>query len=59
MERNGSDGALPDCVPWYHHGAYPADPAWGTAYTFLLDWMMQYYGESRPRGAHVCTKTMV
>eukprot|EP00117_Sycon_ciliatum_P005647 scpid23761/ scgid6079/ len=40
-------GAVPDCVPWYHHGGAPADPAWGTAYTLIWQWMYQYYGDDR------------
>lgn len=39
-------GAVPDCVPWYHHGGAPADPAWGTGYTLIWKWMYQYYGKS-------------
>jgi alpha-L-rhamnosidase len=42
--ENKGDGAVPDCVPWYHHGGLPSDPAWGVAYTLLTYWMYHYYG---------------
>jgi len=40
-------GAVPDCVPFYNHGGLPSDPAWGTAYTLLYNWMYRYYGDQR------------
>eukprot|EP01088_Endostelium_zonatum_P008986 TRINITY_DN2217_c0_g1_i1.p1 TRINITY_DN2217_c0_g1~~TRINITY_DN2217_c0_g1_i1.p1 ORF type:complete len:1125 (-),score=235.96 TRINITY_DN2217_c0_g1_i1:25-3231(-) len=40
-------GAVPDCVPYYNHGGLPSDPAWGTAYTLLYNWMYHYYGDQR------------
>lgn len=43
-KENKGDGAVPDCVPWYHHGGLPADPAWGVAYTLITYWMYHYYG---------------
>ena len=29
------------------HGRIPADPAWGTAYTFLADWVGKYYHDNQ------------
>jgi alpha-L-rhamnosidase len=40
-------GAVGDCVPYYGHGRIPADPAWGTAYTFLADWVGKYYHDNQ------------
>jgi len=36
------EGALPDCVPWYHHGGLPADPAWGVAGALIPRWVSEY-----------------
>jgi hypothetical protein len=38
-QQDPETGAVGDCVPYYGHGRIPADPAWGTAYTFLSDWV--------------------
>ena len=38
-------GATQDCVPWYNHGHQPADPAWGSAYTFLAELIFEQYDD--------------
>jgi alpha-L-rhamnosidase len=38
-------GNVQDCVPWYGHGHSQADPAWGSAYTFIADWVGTYYDD--------------
>ena len=43
---NRTTGATQDCVPWYGHGREPADPAWGTAFTFIADWVGKYYHDN-------------
>ena len=40
-------GALPDVVPYYHHGGEPGDPAWTTAYVLIVSWMWEYFGDTR------------
>jgi alpha-L-rhamnosidase len=39
------DGSLPDVVPPYLSGLYPADPAWGSAFAVLLHLMHRHYGD--------------
>lgn len=34
-------------MPWYGHGHEPADPAWGSAYTFIADWVRTYYHDDQ------------
>ena len=36
----------------YNHGRQPADPAWGTAYTFLADWVGKYYHDNQIFSEH-------
>jgi hemoglobin-like flavoprotein len=45
--QDKSTGATQDCVPWYGHGHEPADPAWGSAYTFIADWVRTYYHDDQ------------
>eukprot|EP00043_Microstomoeca_roanoka_P006639 m.64551 g.64551 ORF g.64551 m.64551 type:complete len:1035 (+) comp13499_c0_seq1:75-3179(+) len=45
-------GSVQDCVPWYGHGHDPADPAWGSAYTFLADHIYQYYEDDDIAAQH-------
>lgn len=40
-------GAVPDCVPWYHHGGLPADPAWGVAAALIPRWAASYLDDVR------------
>ncbi|HET7213593.1 MAG TPA: family 78 glycoside hydrolase catalytic domain [Terriglobia bacterium] len=40
------DGEIPDTVP-HKYGQYPADPAWGTAYSLICWYMWQQYGDKR------------
>jgi alpha-L-rhamnosidase len=40
-------GAVPDCVPWYHHGGLPADPAWGIAAALIPQWASDYLDDVR------------
>eukprot|EP00118_Oscarella_pearsei_P025682 m.308582 g.308582 ORF g.308582 m.308582 type:complete len:1010 (+) comp44295_c0_seq1:152-3181(+) len=47
FNQTGGKGEVPDCVPWYHHGGLPADPAWDVAYTVLTYWMHKYYDDVR------------
>lgn len=46
ITSNG-DGALPDCVPWYHHGFLPGDVSWTIAYPNILSYMQSYYSDVR------------
>ena len=46
-QQDNVTGAVGDCVPYYGHGRIPADPAWGTAYTFLSDWVGKYYHDNQ------------
>lgn len=42
-----TNGSLPDVVPPYIPGLYPADPAWGSAYPILV-WLLYWrYGDAR------------
>ena len=50
--RDPATGATQDCVPWYGHGHQPADPAWGSAYTFLADLVAEFYDDDAIFGAH-------
>ena len=45
VQNDPATGATQDCVPWYGHGNQPADPAWGSAYTFLADWVQTYFDD--------------
>jgi alpha-L-rhamnosidase len=47
QQQINAGGQVPDCVPFYGHGQTKADPAWGTAYTFIWHWLYQYYGDTR------------
>ncbi len=47
QEFDNAKGALPDCVPYYGHGANPGDPSWTIAYTFITYRMWKYYGDTR------------
>ena len=40
-------GSIPDCVPYYGHGALPADPAWSAAYPLITNWVSEYYADDR------------
>ena len=46
------DGSLPDVVPAYMPGLYPADPAWSSAYAILVWLMYLYYGDTRVLERH-------
>ena len=46
------DGSLPDTVPPYIQGLYPADPAWGIAYLELAWQMFLYFGDERVLQKH-------
>ncbi|MDZ7338448.1 MAG: glycoside hydrolase family 78 protein [candidate division KSB1 bacterium] len=46
------DGSVPDIVPPYLPMAYPADPAWGSAYNIIGWYLYQYYGDLRVLEAH-------
>ena len=35
----GTDGALPDCIPYYGHGHESADAGWGIAAWTITDWL--------------------
>ena len=37
-----SDGALPDCIPFYGHGNTDSDPGWGFAAWSITDWFSDY-----------------
>ena len=41
----GSDGALPDCIPFYGHGNTDSDPGWGIAAWTITDWFSDYYAD--------------
>jgi len=45
QDAQTDDGATQDCVPWYNHGHQPADPAWGSAYTFLAELIFEQYDD--------------
>lgn len=49
---DNTTGAVPDCVPWYGHGHYPADPAWGTAFTVLAELVGEHYHDDDIFAAH-------
>eukprot|EP01060_Flectonema_neradi_P003778 TRINITY_DN12460_c0_g1_i3.p1 TRINITY_DN12460_c0_g1~~TRINITY_DN12460_c0_g1_i3.p1 ORF type:complete len:953 (+),score=118.90 TRINITY_DN12460_c0_g1_i3:45-2903(+) len=41
-------GALPECVPYYNHGAGPpGDPAWTMGYVIIVYQMFQYFGDTQ------------
>jgi alpha-L-rhamnosidase len=44
-ETYHSDGALPDCVPFYGHGHVESDPGWGIAAWTITDWFSDYYAD--------------
>ena len=50
--QNKTSGATQDCVPWYGHGHQPADPAWGSAYTFLAQLVAENYDDDEIFGEH-------
>jgi len=41
----GTEGALPDCIPYYGHGHPDADPGWGIAAWTITDWFSDYYAD--------------
>lgn len=41
----GTDGALPDCIPFYGHGHPSADAGWGIAAWVIPDWFSDYYAD--------------
>ena len=41
----GTDGALPDCIPYYGHGHKDADPGWGIAAWTITDWFSDYFAD--------------
>jgi alpha-L-rhamnosidase len=47
-----SNGALPDCVPFYNHGGLPGDPAWTIAYPLITYWIHVYYDDVRIVAEH-------
>ena len=40
-----TDGAMPDCIPYYGHGHESADAGWGIAAWFITDWYSDYYAD--------------
>ena len=40
-----TDGALPDCVPFYGHGHRESDPGWGIAAWTITDRFSDYYAD--------------
>ena len=40
-----TNGALPDCVPYYGHGHESADAGWGIAAWTITDWFSDYYAD--------------
>eukprot|EP00750_Incisomonas_marina_P020197 INCI3819.1.p1 GENE.INCI3819.1~~INCI3819.1.p1 ORF type:complete len:646 (+),score=85.21 INCI3819.1:1504-3441(+) len=50
--QNNESNATQDCVPWYGHGHEPADPAWGSAYTFLANIVAEHYKDDRIFAEH-------
>eukprot|EP01004_Peranema_trichophorum_P002698 NODE_1736_length_1831_cov_65.029859_g1473_i0.p1 GENE.NODE_1736_length_1831_cov_65.029859_g1473_i0~~NODE_1736_length_1831_cov_65.029859_g1473_i0.p1 ORF type:complete len:488 (+),score=93.46 NODE_1736_length_1831_cov_65.029859_g1473_i0:103-1464(+) len=50
--QNKTSGAVAECAPFYGHGTEPADPAWGSAYTFFADIIATYYEDDRIFGTH-------
>ncbi|MGQ9853312.1 MAG: family 78 glycoside hydrolase catalytic domain [Candidatus Oleimicrobiaceae bacterium] len=46
------NGSVPDIVPAYLPFAYPADPAWGSAYHLIAWYLYQYYGDRRILEVH-------
>jgi alpha-L-rhamnosidase len=40
-----SDGALPDCIPYYGHGNVDSDPGWGIAAWTITNWFSDYYAD--------------
>ncbi|MBC7188028.1 MAG: family 78 glycoside hydrolase catalytic domain [Calditrichaeota bacterium] len=46
------DGGVPDIVPPYLPLAYPADPAWGSAYNIIAWYLFHYYGDQRVLETH-------
>lgn len=42
-----SDGALPDCIPFYGHGYTDSDPGWGFAAWSITDWFSDYCASAR------------
>ena len=44
-ETMQTDGALPDCVPFYKHGHPDADAGWGIAGFTITDWFSDYYND--------------
>lgn len=45
--QDKTTGSVQDCVPWYGHGHEPADPAWGSAFTFLANLVATYYDDDQ------------
>ena len=41
----GTDGALPDCIPFYGHGHPSADAGWGFAAWSITDQFSDYYAD--------------
>merc|ERR1712100_625739 len=52
QDSQGKDGTVQDCVPFYGHGAYESDPAWGGAYVLLADWVGEYYADNEIFARH-------
>jgi hypothetical protein len=40
-----TNGALPDCIPYYGHGHESADAGWGIAAWTITDWFSDYYAD--------------
>jgi alpha-L-rhamnosidase len=41
----GTNGALPDCIPYYGHGHESADAGWGIAAWIITDYFSDYYAD--------------
>ena len=41
-----TDGALPDCIPYYGHGHESADAGWGIAAWVITDFYSDYYADA-------------
>ena len=54
LNHTSSNGgiALPDVVPYYHHGGLPGDPSWTNAYINIVHWMYKYFGDTRLISQH-------
>lgn len=52
QDSQNAAGAIPDCAPFYGHGAQPGDPAWSVAFPAIVNWVSSYMDDDRIVSVH-------